>query len=205
MIKNFLFAVFSQVINILLIFNCNADTFNQPEKNANIQFIKSRAILPNHTSHGPSVINSAYIENTAQIFGHFTAEDAFFNKLIVYGFLNISNSQIKEAYIYGSAKINNSNFINKLTVFGTMIAKHSTFKNISTNAKKIFIEDSKIENLEVIADADPSIPQILYLDKKVNIGSIEFKSGKGIIISSSRDINLDQIKIIGAVVKENYL
>lgn len=204
MIKNFFFVTIGQVINILLILTCSASGYIQPENPTDSKIIKSRAILPNHTSYGPSVINSAYIEDTAQIFGHFTAEDDFFNKLIVYGFLNISNSQIKDAQIYGSANIINSNFVNELSVFGTVIAKHSTFNNLNTNAKKIFIEDSKIKKLNVIEDNDASSPQILYLGKKADINSIEFKSGKGIIILSSRDINFDKIKIIGATVKESY-
>ncbi len=165
---------------------------------------KPRAVLPNHTSHGPSVINRTYIENTTQIYGPFTAYDNFFNKLIVYGPLDISDSQINKACIYGPAKIVNSRFINDLIISGFMVAKRSTFNNISINAKKIFIEDSKVENIEVVEDNDPSTPQVLYLNNNVDINSIEFKSGEGIIILTSRNIDFSSTKVIGATVKENY-
>jgi hypothetical protein len=98
-----------------------------------------------------------------------------------------------------------SEFRDTVNIYGPMIAKDSIFNNIKINAKKIFIENSVIENLEVLKDegSNDSL-QVLYLNNNVQVKNIDFASGKGLIIVASKNVDLSNTTITGATVKENF-
>ncbi|MBY0501962.1 MAG: hypothetical protein K2P93_08205 [Alphaproteobacteria bacterium] len=138
----------------------------------------------NLTGNGPLRLTHVTVENRLSVNGPLVGSNIQAGFLEVNGPVNVSNLDVGKAVIRGFTKFKSAHVKKGLTIYGTLFAQGSTFKQpIHVFSSKIRFTDSQVHSIvfEKNENSSNEPPVIHLLGGTQVFGDIEFKGKQGIV------------------------